>query len=197
MLPRYGFSRALLLTARGVLPEAEQECLFTGFQQADALGATAEWQVQRADGASFNPRPSRICQLLMIECRERSLSNLLCAAFSCAPAASLELQVRKNEAAVESAAYTQELKQALSIAIKAQQPSVEEAPVVPESEACTLLVHGLDTLRHLHMSSLSKTQREQQIDKWQRIHAALAVYPSVRRISDMVENCLRRYRKDS
>lgn len=128
------------------------------FEASVHIGGLEHPAIRRPPGASFNPRPARLCQLLLDDARERDPSIL--------GAAMLAASRAPTEAASDPA-----LKGAAELA------AVALATTPPASGTAAFriwLAHSLDLLRHLHMSEMSPAQR---IAFWRSIQTAIPSTP--------------------
>ena len=134
-------SQALAALLRKRLPAAEVQRIEELYHWAAEHGALVETGTKRGEGVSFNPRPARICQLLIVE-GSRSQSRVLEAAL---------LATAANE--IDPPA---EFKEAAQIAIKVGEAGPDSTDL--DAFAISLCI-ALDSVRHLHMGadSLQRT----------------------------------------
>ncbi len=108
-------------------------------------GASREWPVERAPGASFNPRPCRIMQIIMREAKTKDRDLLLGSVLASVEDTELLTLLREPK-----------LLRAIQIA---------RAALRGDSSAETAIIRLallLDQARHLHMTFLSSTERRQR-----------------------------------
>lgn len=122
------------------------DLLVEAFEYAVAHGGCTEHGVRRSEGVSFNPRPARICQIVLTDCAERRPEFLAAA-----------LLVACNERSASQA-----LEDANALALQARIfLESEHSESDCEHLALALL---LDEFRHLHMTSLSSGQIRERLD---------------------------------
>lgn len=118
-------------------------------------GGLHEGAIARAPNASFNPRPARLCKILLRETNEQDV-NVLGAALIIAVPDNFETPVAW-QAACELA------KQARTF--RAQPLSKPDAPI----ERLHLAVL-LDDLRHLHMTTLPHSEKEALVEHFEQVY---------------------------
>lgn len=137
-----------LTTILGPQAASNFSILYTKVAGASGLD---EPKVTRSPDAGFNPRPSRLCTILIKDCRLHS-SDVLAAAMSlCADADKFD----------ESA--LSEFKEAVSILRDTRSLLRSEYQDYHSVSLVLALVYQLDLLRHLHMMTLSGADKIREL----------------------------------
>ena len=121
------------------------EDIFKGYQSALEQGSGEDVSVRREPEASFNPRPSRIANIL-IELAMIKDPKIIIAGFYCCGARSCPLEIQS---------IFQDTQQALS---NLTLPNLEQSRPIMGAII-------LDTLRHMHMSSRTREEKESYLSK--------------------------------
>jgi len=109
-----------------------------------AHGGNQEDYLHRETGVTFNPRVSRVCEILIKECAQKTFRIFAAAMASCAKGISAELDCVDMKLVHEARAWdTKDGASQLS----------------PEAEMIALAIK-LDELRHLHMTTLDDTAKQ-------------------------------------
>lgn len=146
------------------------------FAHSCRSGGLNEGAIKRTPGASFNPRPARICQILLSESDERD-SDVLCAAILIASHA--------------QAPFASELERAAAFLAEARKFPYQESEVSAEAERVALACH-LDTLRHAHMCELSEEERARLRRETEQNYLARSLHRENSRLRTLIEACLKR-----
>jgi hypothetical protein len=153
------------------------------FAFAGLHGAAVEDGLTRTKGASFNPRPSRIAQILWDEAEVRDSAVLCAAALSCMSAWD------DDAAAFPGAAIAREVKELLARALpRAHRFSSPNA-------ADLFLAQRVDELRHVHMLSEACTR-----DAMERLAAEKDLWSTLvshRRLVELAHAAFARLRRDT
>ena len=139
-----------LLSQRVSLTDLERICIVYG--TVIKLNITETPWVNRDDGASYNPLPARICELLILEGLVTDSNTLISALLSLLDPPHMDLEgIGPN--ILQDAETSHLMLQGL--ASKTSDPS--------PSAQLIILARSLDTVRHLHISSLSKEQQNEKV----------------------------------
>ena len=136
-------SPGLLGTLGTFLPKEDVSSLEDSYRKAASLGALNEFPIKRKEGASFNPRPARLCSLLLKEGELREVNTLSASFFLPSDENKVE-KIPPEEATL----------------IKSARSLFESHPLSEHAVLLSLVWH-LDLIRHLHMSSLSDQEKSE------------------------------------
>jgi len=139
-----------------------------------AIGPEAP-EVRREEGASFNPRPARICHILLKDGGERRPEVLAAALASLTP----------HPGADTALVHTDTVKAVQSV-LQGGAPDP-----LPEVERIVLAV-ALDEVRHLHMTSLDTPARLGVVKKIRTYLDGTPGAAENRRLIELVEHAVRR-----
>ncbi len=143
-----------------VVSDSALVCLEEAYEVACLNGGKEEPRIRRPEGASFNPRPTRIAHILLTECQQNSGPVL-----GTAMLASCNMLPEGYEVGA--------LRQEHLWSIKAREwPQDEGGPAFLEQ---IFLAVTLDTARHLHMMEISDSERDSFIS-----HVRSDVIPSIK-----------------
>jgi len=138
-----------------VFSEVELEQIGKSFLNVIRIAGPEEATTIREPGVSFNPRPARLCEILCREGDEKNLSAFI------AVLASVVIDQR-----VAPEGFSPE--ETINAGAIINFPNIPETPNKPsltkETIELCFLCRSIDKLRHLHMSSMSKTEVKQQIE---------------------------------
>jgi hypothetical protein len=169
-------SRALILAlAAAGFQQSSIDTLSTAYRFSFENGGTNEQPIKREEGVSFNPRPARICQILLQDAQERDL-QALCAA--------LLVTLARIETVPP-----EELQQALEVAQNARRFLSERTQVDACAERVALSYH-LDNLRHLHMTDLPLESPRAALQRTSEILSRIQ-HEQNGRLSEMIKTSLR------
>lgn len=156
---------ALWAALRRALPPGAPEELAGIYLAASKAGALSEQPVTREKGVSFNPRPARICQILIKECGESDTGVLAAAVLACCPE---PLEVRSAPPTAREVAA----------AARAGRSKYRIPVTEPARSICMALF--LDDIRHLHMASLEAGERARILAAGSEIAGAALEGPAER-----------------
>lgn len=125
------------------------------FELALTLGGRLERDYAREDGASFNPRPARVAQILLEDCREVVTPVVLAAAMLCSV---------DERSASEVLAQGKALASPVKKLIKEAKTPLERlaGASISEEAVCVALAVALDRARHVHLIAADALAPEQQ-----------------------------------
>ena len=113
-----------------------------GIGERGKAGAADEYTGKRSSGASFNPKPARVCDVLIREARIAKLDVLLAALILSTPAG------QRNLISAEAAELVREAEDfVLRDSISSEELSLQLAASI-----------AIDALRHLHLQAEPETQ---------------------------------------
>ena len=136
---------------------AEDVLLFESLYQAAALaGGLDEGPVLRIPNASFNPRPARICKILMREVKEQDMQVL-----GAALLLSLPEQIPVEPGFEQAFQFAHKLRSFI------EKPGYDTPHAIIERLHLAML---LDNLRHLHMTSLSPSEKEAVVESFEELY---------------------------
>jgi hypothetical protein len=139
---------------------AELEQLEEAFLAAWKLGAGTEAPITRDPGVSYNPRPARIATILIKECQNLAAQEIAACFW-------ISAITRGAELPQTDYAGKQLAQQAFAALNDSSLPTLKANAL---RIAAAVLV---DSIRHLHMSSLSDTERQAEINHSKRFIAGL------------------------
>ncbi len=141
-------SPGLLILLQRLLPAAAVPLLVSDYEVAERCGGNQEPGVLREEGASFKPRIARVVSLLLKDFEVRDVTTLRAAVYATADT----LTDAGQE--IDSQAY--------ALCQESRQPGFAK----PSSAAAMLVAAAieLDSVRHLHMMSISIRQKELLLD---------------------------------
>ena len=148
-------SPALFRAINRLFSPIEADLMARLYSCAAQAGGLAEGPIVRAPMASFNPRPARLCKILLRECEERDIQVLAAALLLGAP--SLAVPPTAGEAFNLVEEY-----QKFRVGALRTQPSLK-------LERIHLAVL-LDDLRHLHMTKLPIAQQESIVEDFESMY---------------------------
>ncbi|MEZ4754204.1 MAG: hypothetical protein R3A13_07835 [Bdellovibrionota bacterium] len=99
-------SPGLLRTLKSFLSPAEIQEFSTAFKLVIDRGGNTENGLEREDGVNYNPRPARVCEILIKECKEIRLEVLLAALYSCAKNCKEKEEINKENSVCIALAIT-------------------------------------------------------------------------------------------
>ena len=99
-------SPGILRTLRNFLTPPEIEEFAEAYLTSINSGGGNEEGLTRKEGASYNPRPARVCEILIKECKENRLEVLLAALYSCAPGCNVTEDINKESSLCIALAIT-------------------------------------------------------------------------------------------
>ncbi len=129
------------------------------FETSVRIGGLEHPAIKRPLGASFNPRPARLCQLLLDDARERDPGVL---------GAAMLAACREPAQAMAAPAPLGDAAQLAHTALSSPSPTSGPALRI-------WLAHTLDLLRHLHMTD---TPPAEKIALWRAAQATIPAAPS-------------------
>ena len=146
-----------------------------------AHSGLSESGVMRSDGASFNPRPARVAQIVLGESLLRDPDTIAAAILACSEIESSALQ-------------DSTLSRAWQLALQARRcaSAPHDAPAETQAIALALI---LDKTRHLHMQKLQPQQLSSQIID---LTLRLSKFPQLQenaKLRSLVESALLRLKK--
>ena len=157
-----------------------ESCDASIFQLAFLLscqnGGLGEGTVRRTPGASFNPKPARICHILLNECRE-TRSEVLCAALLISSSAQPPFP--------SSLAAAGEI-------LEASRGLFDNQEGIGAPAQRVALAHHLDVLRHAHMSAFSNEEQRRLVECSKNILAKSFRHPENERLYVLIEAWLNR-----
>ena len=154
------------------LPKEEADSLTDLYSLVADLGGLNDSPVTREEGVSFNPRPARLCHILNKELKVHS-SELLGAA--------IILPLLHNNLSLEPLLGRWSREASLAeLAYRGDRSSQEEEALY--------LAYWVDLLRHLHMSKVSREEREETLETRKKIIDAREKFTSNQRLIILVEN---------
>lgn len=158
---------------------AELGQLELAYSSAWKVGAGVEAPVLREPGASYNPRPARIATILIKECRDLTVVEIVACFWVPALEKGFEI-LNPNEAGqlLAKQSYSA-LHDVSSFNLKPQALRVAAAVLV-------------DAIRHLHMSSLSSAERQAKIEQSERFIAGLTASSIDARLFAVLEHATAR-----
>lgn len=173
------------------LPDAALADLCAAYAEAAILGSLDDAPVQRAPGQSFNPRPGRLCQILLKELPTNDPSLLAAGFFLGCPPKNLKPKKTKkqHDFAIEKANALQAL-QAYTSSSEAHSPLP-----LPDLQQALLLARMLDDLRHLHMTSWKKPLQDRFVGDIKKILLPLSKKLKDTRLFVKVSSALERYER--
>ena len=154
------------------------------YSLACAYGALSEGGVRREGGASFNPRPARICQILINECNESDPDVFAAAMLACCTSQP-DFQVA-SPAAVGWGVASRVIRVQSGLEIQ-----------FDETVARVLLALQLDELRHLHMTELSCVERQLLCGRVANLLPQIEESSSNRRLKMLVVAAIDRFERRS
>jgi hypothetical protein len=148
-------------------------------------GGLEESFVNREKGVNFNPKPARICQILLTESAFEDNEILLAALFMAAPIGDpKDLSVQLSNT----------FSQAATLADTAQQVLNGSAPH-SAAEYALALASALDEARHLHLTTLSAAQRCARAQDLARLLSFAAAFEGTERLCKLLQTALTRVMK--
>lgn len=159
------------LSAVGVHPAYE-----IAYALSCANGGLDEGPIKRSAGASFNPRPARICQILLQECQERDFDTL---------SAGLLISSTAREP------FPAPLQKAAIILSAARNFFCSRDSVAAPAERVALALH-LDTLRHLHMSTATLGEIHAVLEATRSLLLDRALHDQSARLKILIRTCFDR-----
>ena len=177
-------SPGLLGLVRQFLREDEVKQLAEVYCEACRCGALNESSVVRQPGISYNPRPARICQILINECSEKGLRVLGAAMYACA--------ARNGES---GSAFVEEWQIASRVRMEISNYRDGHRFELTEVEEAIFLAVKLDELRHMHMTPLPE---EHKRDVYRQVKEKLVpsiVHSSSSRLKALIESWLNRFER--
>lgn len=159
------------------LTKQQFEKLLFCYQQAKTNGSCHESPVIREEGVSFNPRPARLAEIILKEASKELSTDLL-----------FEI--------LQAAFYLPTKQPTVNLlANQALNYSKENNFSNDTKTACEILAatFQLDVLRHLHMNSWNKQERQEYASQISNELLPLLNSTSSQRLKVMLKTCLERY----
>ena len=144
-------------------------------------GGLEEPELRREPGVRYNPRPARLCQLLLQEGKVRQAEELAAAILLCSDR---ELDCRSPSAQTRSASSLRQEVRGVLTSKNAARASLPGQRIA--------LASALDTSRHLHMRELDDAERQRQIQDVDQIMRTVSPDLSQDRLTILLSSLLER-----
>lgn len=145
-------SRGLYVRLQNVFDAPSLETLNAIYAEVFQLGGTEESDVLRTDGASFNPKPARVAQILIDDLEVRDFSAI--GAGLCSPLSHTS-RFRMKAATVQMLELCEQARLLF-------EEEVEECPLEVRLLGGAI---ALDDVRHLHMRDVSSPRKRELVDQ--------------------------------
>lgn len=165
-----------------IMSPEDLSLLDSGFLVASNQGALLEPHLTREPGASFNPYPARICEILAKESGVKDTRTLLAAMFSCALINSTSV-------------VAEDFAEALELATAVSKSFINRVAITSDQSAINILnALVLDHLRHLHMTDLEPAAQKDLLDFAKNILSNTSSTTS-NRLHTLIDAAVKRYER--
>ena len=164
---------------------SKEDCgsIWKAYAIAAQLGALNDWPVMRASGVSYNSRPARLMHILLTPEVNPSARILAAAALAC---------VSQLETHPPRDGLTQEWEVALKVQVLFAPEEAGDHTIHNPDVLLVAYARILDQLRHLHMTSLARVKREEQVELLANLVSRLPPLDRARRITIQIQAALDR-----